>query len=107
MSPAMSRQISHRVLARLKLAPTGSGSGIQDPAPALARDALLLRAGADGRRELVAPLERPAGVDDDAAVVALQVGPDGRVERTAPRPVDDVERALRIGARADRPHDLV
>src|SRR5216684_9400643 len=107
MSPAMSRQISHSVLALLKLAPIGRGSGINDPRPAVTRDALLLRAGANRLRELVAPLERPAGIDDYPAVVALDVWPDRRIQRPAPGAFDDVERALRIRPRAHSPHHLV
>src|SRR6267142_3658661 len=73
----------------------------------LLRLALDLRARCVHGREVRPPLERTRRVDDRARAVALAVLRDARVERSAPRALDDVDRFDRIRARAHRPDDVV
>src|SRR5437016_5433486 len=63
----------------------------QDPAPLLAGLSLIGRVRADGRRKLVLPLIRPAGIDEQPGVETLLCRVDRRIERAAPRSLDDVE----------------
>src|SRR5579872_206533 len=80
---------------------------LENPAPPLASNALLLGRRADRRRELIFPFPRSGRVDDEPTVEAFFAWFDGGIERTAPRAVDDVEAALGVGPRANRPHHLV
>src|ERR1700692_4611784 len=62
------------------------------------------------RRELIAPVPRPTGVDDGAAVGViagrLALGLDARIERRRPGVADDVDRGGGIRARDQRPDHL-
>src|SRR5207253_9195206 len=59
------------------------------------------------RWELVSPFPRTGRVDDEAGVEALLTDGDDRVQRPAPRALDQVEVLLRLRARAHRPDDVV
>src|SRR5438045_201531 len=59
------------------------------------------------RWKVRAPLEWPGRVDDRARAVALAVLRYARVERSAPRSLDDVDGVDWIRTRAHRPHDVV
>ena len=72
---------------------------------------LLLRGRGVDLRELVAPVERPAGVDDGAAVgeiaYRLALGLDARIERRRPGLADDLDRGRGVRTREQRPHHLL
>src|SRR4030081_735331 len=82
-------------------------TALQDPAPPLARNPLLFGRRSDRGRKLLLPLPWTRRVDDEAAVKTLLAGLNRRIERSAPRAMDDVQAALGIRARAHGPHDLV
>src|SRR5205809_792007 len=84
-----------------------AGSILEQVAKLLPRDAALLRRRHVHAREFVAPVPRPACVDDRAAVgivaqrLALRLDP--RIERRRPGVADDVDRGGGVGARQQGP----
>src|SRR3954452_13024708 len=75
------------------------------------RGGLLLERRHVDLRELIAPVKRPTGVNDGAAVGKIPDRPalrlDARIERGRPRAADDVDGRRRIGAREQSPHHLL
>src|ERR1051325_9806935 len=80
---------------------------IQQFRPFFADFFLQLGARAGDDRKFVAPLVRARRVDQRARAEALLLARDRRVERAAPAAVDDLDRARRVAARAERPDDFV
>src|SRR5262245_66017542 len=91
-----------------KLVP--AGSVLEQVPELLLRDAALLRRGHVDARELVAPVPRPAGVDDRPAVgeVAgrLALRPDARIERGRPGVAGGVHRGRGVRAGERGPDTL-
>src|SRR5919201_3286199 len=78
-----------------------------EPAPALVRAALRFRSRQLRNGEPVTPLPGPRRVDDRARAEALLVRMHARIEGTAPRARDDVDRLGRFAPRADGPEHLL